>query len=69
MKIPASVLKAAWVAGTVARRRFVSKDSMERKLWKEPEQLWADCEEEYVSSMEACARVIAEHIESERKGK
>jgi hypothetical protein len=64
MKIPVDVLRAAWIAGTLERRRLMPKDDPSRRIWKTPEELWTSEEGVYAESMEAVARVILEYASS-----
>lgn len=62
MKIPVDILRQAWIAGTLERRRLTPKDSPLRALWKSPEDLWNEASDEYAQSMAACARVIEDFV-------
>lgn len=63
MKIPVDVLRAAWIAGTLERRRLEKTDPR-LGLQKTPEELWNEAGEEYASAMAACARVIEDFVTS-----
>lgn len=61
--VPASVLKAAWIAGTEARRKY--SNSKVENLPK-AEELWND---EALYSMDAAALVILEWASGKRAKK
>lgn len=66
-EIPKEVLKAAWIAGTRERRRLTPKDSPERALWRDVEDLWNEAEEENLKVMSASMKVISDFLERPAK--
>lgn len=65
-EIPREVLKAAWIAGTRERRKLTPKSYPDRQVWRDPEELWDEAEEEYAKSMAQVAKVIVDFLDGKK---